>query len=63
MPGYNGIEIRKAERVAICRGCDTKIERGKEMVSWYTIRGQSSHIHLCFDCVKKMYEMLIEKEV
>lgn len=52
------LNLRKCERDAFCRGCSVKIKKGDNMISWYTTHGESSYIHLCFDCVSKMYKMV-----
>lgn len=52
--------IRPAERNAYCRCCDKVIKKGTMMLSWYTIRGQSSHIHLCLPCAKGIGELAKE---
>jgi hypothetical protein len=41
---------RPAERRAFCRGCDQPIEKGQEMVSWFTFRNRGQNIHICIPC-------------
>ena len=53
-------ELRKAERIAFCRACDSPINKGTDMVSWYSPRNQGMHIHLCIPCAEKRGAMAKE---
>ena len=55
-------EYRKAERDAYCRACELSLKKGDDMVSWYSCRNRGMHIHLHPDCVKEMYNVVIDKE-
>lgn len=48
---------RPAERSAHCRCCDAKIERGTEMVTFYSFRCAGAHTHLCILCAKGIGEL------
>ena len=50
-------ELRPAERPAFCRACDTKIEKGYYMISFYW-RNRGQHIHICLDCSGKIGDMV-----
>lgn len=51
-------ELRPAERPAFCRACDTKIEKGYYMVSFYSWRNRGQHIHICLNCCAKIGDMV-----
>jgi hypothetical protein len=51
--GYDP-KIKTAERQAFCRACDGTIERGEQMMSWYSYRNRGMHIHLHLECVRRM---------
>ena len=53
---------RIAERNAFCRACSCNIDRGTEMISWYSIHGKGTNIHLCLPCISKLNELL-DKEI
>jgi RNase P subunit RPR2 len=59
---FDKATVRPAERKAFCRLCDKTIQKGQEMISWYTIRGQSSHIILCLPCGQELGEMAKEAQ-
>jgi uncharacterized protein YlaI len=53
-------EYRLAEQNAHCRVCDKVIERKVDyMVSWYSFRNRGQNIHICPDCVKELYYLVI----
>ena len=52
---------RLAEQQAHCRVCDKVINRKIDyMVSWYSHRNRGQNIHVCPECVVKLYELLPE---
>lgn len=55
------IEIRPAQRLAFCRVCEQDIQKGDEMVTWYTnlSRGQNIHIHP--KCVLHLAGLVMDK--
>lgn len=56
-------KYRQPERDAICRVCDGIIKRNQDwMVSWYSRRNTGQYIHLCPECVKKLYEMIPKEQ-
>lgn len=46
------IERRPCQRSAYCRGCDSVIGKGQEMVSTYSWRNRGQHIHFCLGCAE-----------
>lgn len=54
-------KYRQPERNAFCRVCEECIKRNEDyMVSWYSSMNRGMHIHICPDCIKKLYELLPE---
>lgn len=52
-------KYRQPERDALCRVCEKDIKRNEDwMVSWYSSSNRGQYIHICPDCVRKMYELL-----
>lgn len=44
--------VRNAEHKARCRACDAELEKGTQMVSWYSFRNRGQYIHICLPCAK-----------
>jgi len=44
------MEMRRITRQAFCRGCDAKLEKGRVIVSMYSMRNRGQHIYFCGEC-------------
>jgi hypothetical protein len=54
---YLDIVRRQTERSAFCRGCDTEMPKGTEIVSTFSWRNRGQHIHFCLPCATKIGEL------
>ena len=54
-------ELRRAMRVARCRACDTEIDPGTPMISWYSSANRGMHIHICLKCSDAIGRLSHEK--
>lgn len=54
-------QLRPAERTAFCRGCDTPIEKGAPMVSFYSRRNRGQSIHICVACSRAIGELGVQQ--
>lgn len=56
------MEIRKTKRDAQCKSCHNTIVRNTDdVVYFYSHLNRGTHVHICMDCVDKMFKMLQEK--
>lgn len=59
----NGPKVRPAERPAICRACDGRIQKGDVMVTMYSWRNTGQFIHFHPECVERMAALVKESDV
>lgn len=58
MPNFDYYEM---QRVAVCRGCSSRLEPGMKVMHTYTSIGKGMHIYFCLDCEFEMAQMLIKQ--
>jgi len=58
--GFDNAQYRPVQRPAYCRCCDKKLVKGDMMITMHSFRCTGMNIHLCPECVKKIYEMTLE---
>lgn len=46
------IEKRTIQRDGFCRGCDTKLTKGDEIIYTYSFRNRGQSIIFCCDCAR-----------
>ena len=54
------VQYRKAKQLAFCRVCEKHINKGEDMVSWYTTLNRGQHIHIHPLCVMVLSELVKE---
>lgn len=54
--------VRESEREAFCRFCDSTINKGDTMLSFYSHRNRGQSIHLCKECVDSFKTVDFYKE-
>jgi uncharacterized protein YlaI len=59
----NDIKFRLAKADLYCRGCDREVKRNKEwVIATYSFRNRGQHIYFCYDCAKKISDLITNKE-
>ena len=59
MREWNGKPVlTKAERTCYCRGCDTKMSKGADMVFTHSWRNRGQNIMFCIDCARYISELI-----
>lgn len=44
---------------AYCRCCDSKLPKGTDMISFYSMRERGVNVHLCISCCKEINKQVV----
>ncbi len=59
---YNTPRVRLSQREPYCRCCGKDIPKDTPMVHSYIVKNGNGNLYLCFNCIDRMYDLVMKWE-